>query len=301
MNKKTISHTLLLLANLIYALNYTLAKDVMTGGYIGSSGFILLRAMSGIFLFGTCYFLFIKERIMLKDLFSFAICGLFGIAINQLFFFKGLNLSTPINASIIMTSAPIIVILISLILSREKITLRKIIGVLLGCFGAVYLILNTGDISFKNDYMIGNILVLINATSYAIYLILVQPLIKKYNPITVMFFIFSFGILYIVPFGYQELIDVKWSLFSYKIIIEVIFVLVFTTFFAYLCNSIALKHLNATAVSVYIYLQPLLAALIAISLGSDQLDINKTLSCILIFTGVYIVSQKKSRLKQNLS
>ena len=238
---------------------------------------------------------------MLKDLFSFAICGLFGIAINQLFFFKGLNLSTPINASIIMTSAPIIVILISLILSREKITLRKIIGVLLGCFGAVYLILNTGDVSFKNDYMIGNILVLINATSYAIYLILVQPLIKKYNPITVMFFIFSFGILYIIPFGYQELIDVKWSLFSYKIIIEVIFVLVFTTFFAYLCNSIALKHLNATAVSVYIYLQPLLAALIAISLGSDQLDINKTLSCILIFTGVYIVSQKKSRLKQNLS
>ena len=294
LNKKIIAHIALFSANLIYALNYTFAKDVMSEDHIGPSGFILLRVIGAIFLFGACYFFFIKERVHKKDIFSFAICGLFGIAINQLLFFQGLHLSTPINAAIMMTSTPILVILISALLGKEQITFQKILGVTLGCFGAVVLILSGGDFSASTDYTKGNLFVLINAASYGIYLILVQPLMRKYHPITVMAMVFFFGIFYVLPFGYEELISVEWNSFSTKIIWEVVFVVVCTTFFAYFFNSSALKYLDASAVSIYIYLQPVLASLIAISLQSDQINETKILSCILIFFGVYLVSKQKN-------
>ena len=115
MNKIVLAHLSLLVANLIYAINYTLAKDVMPD-YIKPSGFILLRVIGALFLFALSYFLFIKEKIEKKDIIRFAICGLFGVAINQLLFFEGLNLTTPINAAIIMTSNPILVIIMSLLI-----------------------------------------------------------------------------------------------------------------------------------------------------------------------------------------
>jgi len=112
LNKTLLAHLSLLVANLIYALNYTFAKDVMPE-YIQPSGFILLRVIGAFFLFTLSYLLFIKEKVEKKDIIRFAICGLFGVAINQLLFFEGLNLTTPINAAIIMTSNPILVIIMS--------------------------------------------------------------------------------------------------------------------------------------------------------------------------------------------
>ena len=152
MRNKILAHLGLLIANLIYALNYTLAKDVMPE-YIQPSGFILLRVIGGVFLFGLSYSLFIKEKINKADLLLFSICGFFGVAVNQLLFFEGLNLTTPINAAIIMTVTPILVILLSTFILNESITLRKILGIFLGLFGAVILILNGGDFTTNTNYM----------------------------------------------------------------------------------------------------------------------------------------------------
>ncbi|MDA9227742.1 DMT family transporter [Flavobacteriales bacterium] len=289
MNRIFLSHVALIIVNLIYALNYTIAKDVMPE-YIEPSGFILLRVIGGSILFFFIYFFIVKERVKKKDFFRLMLCGLFGVAINQLFFFEGLNLTTPINAAIIMTISPVLVIITSAIIIKEKITVRKIIGIFLGLIGACILILNSGDISFKNDFFTGNILVLINATSYAIYLVLVKTLMKRYNPITVMFYVFIFGLIFVLPFGIDEIQKIDFTTFNEEIYLKIGFVVICTTFIAYMFNAFALKSLNPSVVSVYIYLQPLLASLIAIALNSDTLSLVKILSAIFIFSAVFLVS-----------
>ena len=282
-------HLALFLVNLIYALNYSIAKDVMPD-YIGPSGFILLRVIGGSLLFFLTFIFFIKENVELKDIVRLLFCGLFGVAINQLFFFEGLNLTTPINAAIIMTVSPILVIVFSAIIIKEKITIRKLLGIFLGIVGAATLILKSGSISIENAFFVGNILIFINATSYSIYLVLVKTLMTKYNPITVMFYVFSFGLIFVLPFGLNELLEVNMQSFSKIIYLKVAFVVICTTFLAYLFNAFALKTLNPSVVSTYIYLQPVLASVVAIFLKSDSLDFIKILSALFIFSAVYLVS-----------
>ena len=289
MSKTTLAHISLFLANLIYAINYTFAKDVMPN-FIQPSGFILLRVIGAITLFSLIYFLFVKEKVDRKDIIRLAICGIFGVAINQLFFFKGLNITTPINAAIIMTSNPVLVIIMSAVILHEKLNVRKGIGIALGLIGASALILNGGSLSGNTDFLLGNTFVFINAISYGLYLVLVKPLMQKYHPITVMFYVFSFGFLYVLPFGYSELLAVEWSSFPPKIMWEVAFVVVCTTVIAYLLNSSALKQLNPSTVSIYIYTQPVLATLFAIFSKADTLDEMKIISASIIFVGVYLVS-----------
>ena len=282
-------HLALFLVNLIYALNYSIAKDVMPD-YIGPSGFILLRVIGGSLLFFLTYIFFIKENVELKDMVRLLFCGLFGVAINQLFFFEGLNLTTPINAAIIMTVSPILVIIFSAIIIKEKITIRKLLGIFLGIVGAATLILKSGSISIDNAFFVGTILIFINATSYSIYLVLVKTLMIKYNPITVMFYVFSFGLIFVLPFGLNELLEINKPSFSKIIYLKVAFVVICTTFLAYLLNAFALKTLNPSVVSTYIYLQPVLASVVAIFLKSDSLDFIKILSALFIFSAVYLVS-----------
>ena len=289
MNKIVLAHISLFVANLIYAINYTFAKDVMPT-FIQPSGFILLRVTGAVTLFLIFYFLFVNERVEKKDIIRLAICGVFGVAINQLLFFEGLNLTTPINAAIIMTINPVLVIIMSALILFEKINLRKGIGIALGLVGASTLILNGGSVSGNTNYMLGNMFVFVNAASYGLYLVLVKPMMQKYHPITVMFYVFGFGLLYVLPFGYTELMAVDWLSFPPIIIWEVLFVVICTTVIAYLLNSSALKLLNPSTVSIYIYLQPVLATLFAIFRGADALDEMKIISAIIIFVGVYLVS-----------
>ena len=288
------------MANLIYALNYTFAKDVMPN-FIQPSGFVLLRAFSGVILFFITYKFFIKEKIYKKDLFRFSIAGLFGVSINQLLFFNGLNLSTPINAAIIMTTTPVLVLIMSYIILKEKLTLRKVCGIFLGIIGAVFLILIRGDLSINYNTQLGNFFVFLNASSYALYLVIVKPLMNKYHPVTVMFLVFSFGLVYIFPFGYKELMMVCWKSITVDIYFSILFVLIFTTFLAYLFNSLALKRVNPSIVGIYIYLQPVLGTIFAVYMQRDILTINKLLASMIIFIGVYLVSLPSLKINDKLS
>ena len=298
MNKNVLAHISLIFANLIYAINFTFAKDVMPN-FIMPSGFILLRVIGALFLFALSYFLFVNEKVERKDILRLAICGIFGVAINQLFFFEGLNLTTPINAAIVMTINPILVILLSFFIIKEAITFRKSLGVLLGLTGAAILILKGGSVDFSSNHQTGNLFVFINASSYGLYLVFVKPLMQKYHLITVLFYVFGFGLLYVTPFGLNSLMNVEWAIIPSNIYLEIAFVVFCTTFIAYLLNSLALKQLSPTTVSIYIYLQPILASVFAIFWGADYLDKEKIIAALFIFLGVYLVSVRSLKQRKD--
>jgi len=293
MGSKLGAHIALFTVNLIYGINYTFAKDVMGGGHLRPFGFILTRIIGAVALFWILGAAFKQDKIERKDMFLLALCGLFGVAVNQLLFFKGLDLTTPINAAIIMTINPVLVLILSAILLKEAINIVKIIGVLCGLFGA-FLLITQGDLAnisiMDSSTSLGNLFVLINATSYALYLIIAKPLMNKYNPLTVIKWVFTFGFIYVIPFGWPEFQSAEWGSFGIDIWWRIAFVVIGTTFLAYLLNIFALKELPPSIVSTYIYLQPLLAGIFAILLGSDRINGLMIGSGLLIFIGVYLVS-----------
>jgi drug/metabolite transporter (DMT)-like permease len=200
-----------------------------------------------------------------------------------------------------MTTTPILVLIASSIMIGEKITLRKILGIIAGCSGAVLLILNGEKINFEKDQILGDLMIFINATSYGIYLVLVKSLMKKYNPITVVKWVFIFGTLFVFPFGFGELAEVQWATFDLSIWLAIAYVLICTTFLAYLFNAYALKTVNPSVVSIYIYLQPLLATSIALMFAKDNLAAMKVISGLLIFLGVYLVSSSSQKSSKNVT
>ncbi len=297
LNKTALSHLALFAANLIYAITFTVAKDVM-GGYVSPIAFILMRATGATIMFWIIHQLFIREKVDKKDWKWLFLCGFFGVAFNQMMFFKGLDLTTPINAAVTMTSTPILVFLSAIYLGQERLNLRRGIGILLGAVGAITLILmSTSQLRAENPTL-GNFLVFVNAISYSIYLVLAKPLMTKYNPVTVIKWAFTIGWVMILPFGAQGLSEVVWTDMGPNIIWSIVFVVVGTSFLAYLFNIIALKNLRASTVSFYIYLQPLLATVIALSVGSDSLSATKVLSGVAIFIGVFLVSYQKPKSKR---
>lgn len=285
------AHLAMLSVALIYGANYTIAKNVLDQGYLTPMGFILMRVVAGAVLFFLIHTSIIKEKVETKDIGLLAACGLFGIAVNQSFFFKGLGLTSPIHASLIMLTTPILVLIISSIYLKERFTWNKTLGVALGLIGASLLILKGGGQSDKLSSVEGDLYIMINAASYGLYLVLVRKLMKKYHPFTVMKWIFAFGLIYLIPFSYDQFADVQWSQFSQEIWLAIAYVLLFTTFLAYLLNAYALSIVSATVLSAYVYLQPLIASTISIFWYDDKLTIQSILCGVLIFIGVYLVSR----------
>jgi len=289
------AHLALLSVALIYGANYTIAKNVLDQDYLEPNGFILLRVLSGFVLFNIIHFSITKEKIDKKDIGLLALCGLFGIAINQLFFFKGLGETSPVHASLIMVVTPILVLLISTFYLKEKISSTKILGIVIGMSGAMLLILKGGSGNDSMSSPIGDLFILINAASYGLYLVMVKNLMKKYHPFTVMKWVFSFGLIVVLPFGIEDLTVVDWAGFPTQIWVAIVYVLLFTTFLAYLLNAYALSTVNPTTASAYIYLQPLVASTVAVLWYNDHLSLIKVLCGVMIFLGVYLISSKKLR------
>jgi len=297
LSKNFLAHSAILLANLIYGINYTFAKDVMPG-YIEPFGFILLRVLGALPLFWLISALGPREKVSRKDLGRLALCGFFGVAANQLMFFAGLNITTPINAAIIMTTNPILVLIAASFILNQKITKTKILGIFLGIVGASALILFKGNLRIDNGAWIGDLLIFLNSMAYGVYLVLVAPLMGKYKPITVIKWVFAFGTLYVIPFGFNQFSEIQWSTFTLDVALKAGFVVFFTTFIAYLFNVFGLKYLKPSTVSTYIYSQPVFAAIVAILLAKDEITITKVIAAGFIFTGVYLVS-KKSHQKES--
>jgi len=290
------AHLAVIGANVIYGINYVVAKGIMPD-YLQPRMIILLRVVVATLIFWLAAAFFPKEKISLKDYFLLAVCALFGVAVNQIFFFEGLNLTTPINASIIMVGTPILVLVFSHFLLKDKITTRKMAGIVLGFTGAVFLILSHGQLSFASGTFTGNILILINASSYGLFLVLVKPLMSKYHPLTVMKWVFTFGLFFVVPVSASFIPTTDFTAIPFNIWVSVAYVILFSTILAYFLNNYSLIRISPTANSSYIYLQPFLASLVAILAGKDILTWREVVASTLIFAGVYFVISKSNKTK----
>ncbi|MFY7708539.1 MAG: DMT family transporter [Flavobacteriales bacterium] len=292
------AHLALATVGVIYGANYVIAKSVMPDP-IGPNSFITLRVLGATILFwliAARSFRFPDK----EDWGRFILCGLTGVAINQLCFFNGLSLTSPINSSIIMTSNPIMVMVISAFLLGHKINVVKIFGVALGAIGAVSLLILSNKTDHSGLHLQGDLFIIVNSLSYAFYLVLVKPLMTKYKPMLVIAWVFTVGLVAVFPFGGFSVSSLPWETLDNWQWFSVIYVIVATTFLAYLLNIYAIHILTPTIASAYVYFQPPLAALFSFifSLWLDQnytgdLTIGKAACTILIFIGIYLVSRSE--------
>ena len=289
------AHIALSFVALLYGLNYVIAKDVLSLGYMTPSGFIQLRAASGAILFYIFNLLFIREKMELKDILYTAFCSVFGVMVNMLAFFEGLKLTSPIHASLIMITTPILVLIASAIIVKEKITLNRGIAIFLGFVGCCVLILSGGSSSNTQASIWGDILIFINASSFGIYLVIVRRLLKKYNPFTVVKWLFLFGSIFILPFGASDLVQTNWETFTTQIWLAVAYVVLGTTFLTYLGNAFALSKVPATTVGFYIYFQPFIASIAALSLGRDKINFVMIVAAAFLFGGVYLATKPQKK------
>ncbi|MFM1931216.1 MAG: hypothetical protein RL226_519 [Bacteroidota bacterium] len=295
MSRKLWSHVALFSVAVFYSANYLIAKGLMPD-VVGPSGFIFLRVTGAGLLFWIL-FAFNRERILWRDVPRLILCGVAGVATNQLLFFNGLSATSPINASIMLTANPILVLIASAIILKTRISGRKVIGIVLGALGAItLLLLSRGEIRGTATWQ-GDLMVFLNALSYGIYLVLVKPLMSRYKPITVVSYVFLFGWMIVTPVGIGQALEINWAELTTVHWAGIAYVIIATTFLAYLLNIWAMKTVAPTVVSVYIYLQPLLAGLfayIAAAIGATdytgEINWQRIVCALLIFSGVYLVS-----------
>ena len=291
MNKRILALFAVSIATLIYGLTFTIAKDVMPI-YLKPYAFILVRVIGATTIFWTIGLFIKQQKIGKEDYKKILLASFFGIGLNMLTFFKGLSITTPISASVMMVTSPIMVLIFSSILIRKRIGKQRILGVFIGLIGTILLITYGNNSSEGTNNNFGNFLVFVNAASYGLYLVLAKDLIVKYNPIVFVKWLYLFGSIFVIPFGYSEILEVSWQEIPTNIYWNIGFVVIFTSCITYLFNLYGLSKLKPTTVSVFIYLQPVIATIYALIVGSDSLNTVKISATILIFIGVYLVTKQ---------
>lgn len=295
MSKRLLAILAAIGATTIYGLNHTIAKGIMPH-YVQPFGFIILRVLGAAILFWLISPLGPKERIDRKDYLRIILCAFLGMGLNMLVFFKGLSLSTPINSAVLITTTPIIVLVLSAIILKEKISSRKIIGIGIGLLGALGLILFGTEVRIDAPNIpMGNFLILLNSIFYGSYLVVVKVLVSKYHPFTFMKWLFSLGVLICLPFGYDEFMQISWTTLPFEAYWGITFVILGTTFCTYLFNIFALSQLKASTLSAFVYVQPLVGIGYAILTGQDNLTLIKVVASCFVLVGVYLVSKKSKR------
>jgi drug/metabolite transporter (DMT)-like permease len=287
-NRVLLAHFLLLLVNLFYGANFIVSKTIMPE-FLLPQAIILIRVCVTVILFFLLDFFWVNERIRKEDFVLLFACAMFGVVINQEMFFAGLNLTTPVNGALIMITTPILVMVISAFTKHEKLTWYKILGIVFGAFGA-FLIISGKGFSFSSKTMKGDVFILLNAASYALYLVIVRPLMKKYHPMTVIKWVFAFGTIPVIFFGWEQFINTDWQRFTNNTWIALVFIIFFVTFCAYLFNMLALREVHSSVVGAYIYMQPIFAAILSAIYSYDTFSAQKAIAAAFIFGGVFLAA-----------
>ena len=299
-----LAHIALLVVNLLYGANHVLAKGVMPR-YLDPNTFILLRVSGAVLLF---WFLLLSQQrktIDRKDYWRFLAAGLFGVAINQLFFFHGLNLSSALNAGIIMALNPIMVVVLATFISKEVLRTSKLIGVFIGALGAILLTISSGKLPGTST--MGDLFLLINALSYAFYLVLSKPLLLKYSPIQVITYVFTIGLILLLLFPptWSNLASVDFQQIPASIWYKITYVIIGVTFLTYLLTIYGLKYVSPTVSAAYIYTQPVMVMLFTVLFATfgwaedytHTITLERILYMLFVFFGVYLVSIHQTKQK----
>lgn len=294
MNSKTKAHLAVLIANLIFGAGYAVIK-IITPTYLAPYSLNMVRVVVSLVLFWSLL-LFKPSRVSIdkKDIPLFILCGITGVVINQIMFVKGLALTSAIHSSLLSLATPIFITIIAIWLIGEKFSINKFIGLSLGIGGATLLVLVKDGQSNNGSSLLGDLFVLINAISFAFYMVLVKPLMEKYNAVHVLRWVFTFGSIFILPVAYPDFIATDWSLFGISEWLALAFVVLLVTFLSYLFTVYGLQELGPSVTGAYIYTQPIFATIIAMVFAGEHFTYIKAVAAILIFSGVYLVNRKKA-------
>lgn len=289
-------HFAVLAANIIFGLNTPIAKTVVPN-WISPYALTSLRMSSATIIFWIISLFFKSEKVSGKDLTVLFFGALFGLVGAQLAFANALLYTSPVNISIIAAMTPVVVMLLAALVLREPISLKKAGGVFCGISGAFLIIYQTSGGNTGNSNMIGNLFCIINVVSYAVYLVITRPISQRYSSITLMKWMFLFSTVISLPFGYEDLLTAK--AFSTEteptILLRLAYSVIMATGVAYFLIPLALRRIRPTTVSMYNNAQPIVASFVAIMIGQDVFSWDKPVAVLLVFIGVYLVTQSKSR------
>lgn len=296
-NSKLFGHLAVFVAYTIFGFNIIICKDLANSSLISPIGLFNLRAIGATFLFWLISFFLPKEKVPLGDLWKIFIASMLGLFLTQLSFLKAIKMATPLDTSIINSTTPIFTMFVAAIALKEPITLKKAGGVAVSFIGVIMLIINTvhaGSSGVSETKPLGVVLILCNCLFFATYLGVFRPVIAKYNVITFMKWMFLFSMLVSVPLNIKEMTHLDFSIMPTDYLLELGFLILFSTFIAYFLIPIGQKSLRPTVISVYAYLQPLIATITSIYLGMDKLSWQKIVAAALVFIGVILVNKSRA-------
>jgi drug/metabolite transporter (DMT)-like permease len=288
-------HAALFIAYIIFGLNTPLSKAVLLHGEISAMTLTFFRFAGAAALFWIASLFTKKEHVSLRDILLLFVAAIFGIVINQMSFIVGLSMTSPIDASVITTLAPIMTMILAAFFLKEPITWKKVVGVLIGAAGALLLILNDNRVHHDSASMEGNLLCILSCFSFAIYLSAFKKLIIRYSATTLMKWMFLFATVCSFPFCLHDISAVNYAAIPADIYLRIAYIVAVATFITYLLIPAGQKFLRPTVVSMYNYLQPVVSSLLAVALGMDTFGWTKSAAALLVFFGVYVVTQSKSR------
>jgi hypothetical protein len=286
-----------MLANILFGASMPVFKYLLTAD-VPPEAITIMRAIFACMMFWLVSFFMPKEKVLPKDLCLLFVCALCGVGINQWLFVIGLKNSSPVNASIIATAVPIFVLLLAALVLKEPITAKKSLGVFLGVSGGLLLVFNSTQTTSGTNSLWGDMLMLLNQLMYSVYLVLSKPLSRRYSSVIMMKWMFLFSTLALAPFCLQYMQYVPMfhrETFNVSQLYALLYLLFGATFVSFMLIPMALKQIRPTTVSMYNYVQPIIASAIAVAVGQDTFSMQKLLSAALVFVGVYLVTQSKKR------
>jgi len=298
-NRSWKAHWAVLLTNIFFGANFTAVQYIAKKG-IPPFGLNVIRVAISSILFWLMLFVFPQKKwIKKKDIPRFLVCAITGVVINQMLFIKGLTLTLSIHAALLMLVTPIFITFIAAWLGRERITIFQLAGLALAICGSVVLILQRESTGGGTNILVGNILVILNAISYAFYFVLVKPLMKEYHPFEVIRWIFTLGTPFMLLIGWHQFASISWeslSMNDYLVLGGIVFL---ATFLAYLFNLYGITVLGASVTGSYIYSQPVFAAIFAIALTEERLTVYKIIAAALIVCGLLLVNKRSKSIDDN--
>ena len=276
----------------IFGLLSPVSKVLLDSGLISPAGLMMTRTAA----FWTASLFVRREPVALRDRLSLFFAALLGIVLNQGSFILGVSMTSPIDASVVTTTAPIFAMIIAALYLREPITGMKIAGVAIGAVGALMLIFSSPAAASSGSGSVGgDLLCMFAQLSYATYFVVFKGLIGRYGPVTLMKWMFLFATLCWLPFGAEDFVSTRWQAFGWRNFAEVGFIVLGATFLTYLLLPVGQKNLRPTVGCMYNYLQPLVASLVAVLAGMDRFTTIKAAAVVLVFAGVYAVTRSKSK------
>ncbi len=294
-NQQRTGHLALLGSNVIWGVMAPVSKFVLAGGIISSALLTDLRILAGTVLFWIASLFTKREKVDKKDYLKLFGAALFSTTLNQICYVKGVSLTSPVDATICTSTLPIWTMLMAAAWLREPVTGKKAGGVLLGLCGALILVLfGVHSASGSTSNLWGDILCLLSQVCYGVYLVFFQDIIRKYSPVTLMKWKYTFAAMMLLPFSFRDFSGVQWASLPFEQWAGLGYVLLFGTFLSYLMVPLGQKYLRPTLVAMYNYLQPVAAAAVAIMWGLDTFSIVKVVAVALIFAGVLLVNRSKA-------